>query len=345
MNNKVLIISNPEDKHTQIVSDKIYHQYNFVPILFYPENLGGSMYLSFYFDKKKDFIKQLQIGSKHFNLQDFQYVWYRRPREVSLDKYNLSREGLEFARDEWDIFINNVYDLLDKPLWVSHPKVLKRASNKLLQLKVAKSVGFNIPKTLITNDLILAKDFIESCQEKVIVKPTGKGWVYDSSLDNIKYVLTNELSTKDIKNLFKLETSPVTFQEEILKDFEVRVNIVGQRCHAIKIESQKSKISSVDWRRYDIVKTPYSEFILPNNIEEMCFRICKSFGLEFGAIDLICQPDGSYTFLEVNGNGQFLWAEKLSGVKISESLACLLTGHLPPLKIKKFNNKGGERYE
>jgi len=317
--------------------------YNFKPFLFYPENLGSSMSLSFFFDKKnKNPRQQLLIGSKVFNLQDFNSIWYRRPRGVMLDKFVLSKGGLDFALDEWQTFINNTYDLMDKPLWVSHPNILRKASNKLLQLKVARSVGFNIPKSLITNDSILAKDFIESCQGKVIVKSTGKGWVYDSDNNSVKYVLTNKLSTKDIKNLFKLEPSPVTFQEEILKDFEVRVNIVGQKCHAIKIDSQKSKISNVDWRRYDIEKTMYSEFILPDNIEEKCFQICKYFGLEFGAIDLICQPDGNYTFLEVNGNGQFLWAEKLSDVKISESLARLLTGNLPPLKIKKFYKKGGE---
>jgi glutathione synthase/RimK-type ligase-like ATP-grasp enzyme len=54
--------------------------------------------------------------------------------------------------------------------------------------------------------------------------------------------------------------------------------------------------------------------------------------LEFGAIDLIRQPDGKYVFLEINGNGQFLWAEELSGVKVSEALADLLAGVAPPLK-------------
>lgn len=337
MNNKVLIISNPEDKHITAVIEKI-RKYNFIPILFYPENLGSSMFLSFYFDRKNKYPTQkLLIGAERINLQDFKSVWYRRPRAVLLDKYDLSPEGLDFARDEWQTFINNTYDLMDKPLWVSNPNMLKRASNKLLQLKVAKSIGFEIPRTLITNNLKQAKEFVALCKEKIVVKATGKGWVYNSNGNNITYVLTNRLSSKDIENLFEIEASPVTFQEEIPKDFEVRVNIVGQKCLAIKIESQKSELSSIDWRRYDINKTPYSEFILPKVIEEKCFQICNIFGLEFGAIDLIYQPDGKFIFLEVNGNGQFLWAENLSGVKISDALACLLTGNAPSLKQKTFS--------
>jgi glutathione synthase/RimK-type ligase-like ATP-grasp enzyme len=64
----------------------------------------------------------------------------------------------------------------------------------------------------------------------------------------------------------------------------------------------------------------------------MCLRLVQGLGLEFGAIDLIRTPDGRYVFLEVNGNGQFLWAEELSGVKVSEALADLLAGVAPSLQ-------------
>jgi glutathione synthase/RimK-type ligase-like ATP-grasp enzyme len=62
-------------------------------------------------------------------------------------------------------------------------------------------------------------------------------------------------------------------------------------------------------------------------------KLTKLLGLEFGAIDLIRQPDGEYIFLEINGNGQFLWAEELSGVNVGDALALLLTGIAPPLRL------------
>jgi hypothetical protein len=49
------------------------------------------------------------------------------------------------------------------------------------------------------------------------------------------------------------------------------------------------------------------------------------------AIDLIRRPDGELVFLELNGNGQFLWAEDLSGVAVSAAVVQLLVGQLPPL--------------
>ena len=65
-------------------------------------------------------------------------------------------------------------------------------------------------------------------------------------------------------------------------------------------------------------------------------------GLEFGAIDLIITPQGNYVFLEVNGNGQFLWAEHLSGVEVSTAIARLLAGITPPLHIAKIHEFTGE---
>ena len=115
------------------------------------------------------------------------------------------------------------------------------------------------------------------------------------------------------------------------------MNIVGQEVLAIKIDSQHSQVSELDWRRYDVRNTPYSAYQLPTEIEKKCLQLTQRMGLEFGAIDLIRTPDGEYVFLEINGNGQFLWAEELSGVNVSDSLACLLAGIAPLLKSTEFD--------
>jgi glutathione synthase/RimK-type ligase-like ATP-grasp enzyme len=58
--------------------------------------------------------------------------------------------------------------------------------------------------------------------------------------------------------------------------------------------------------------------------------LIKALNLQYGAIDLIRCPSGEYVFLEINGNGQFLWAEEQSGVKVSDALARLLSGVTNP---------------
>jgi len=198
-------------------------------------------------------------------------------------------------------------------------------------LKFADELGFKIPDTLISSDADRVAKFILQVGKKVITKATGQGWVYSSD-GGATYVLTNRLTEADFVDLHEIRVAPPTFQNEVQKAYEVRVNIVGQKCLAIKIDSQKSETSQVDWRRYDVTRTPYTPIELPPDIKQKCLLLCKKFGLEFGAIDLICQPDGEFVFLEVNGNGQFLWAEYLSGISVSDQLARLLAGIEPALK-------------
>jgi glutathione synthase/RimK-type ligase-like ATP-grasp enzyme len=245
----------------------------------------------------------------------------------------MSDEGLKFAREEWRAALEATYILMRQPLWVSHPDRLREAARKPLQLVLAQQLGFTVPSTLITNEPSLAKDFIQQCNEKVIVKPTGAGWVYSQDNVAVTYVLTNRVQQQDIDDLNKIKTAPITLQEEIVKAYEIRVNVVGQEVLPIKIDSQRSERSQVDWRRYDVSKTPYTPYQLPIDIQLACLKLTKLLGLEFGAIDLIRQPDGEYIFLEINGNGQFLWAEELSGVNVGDALALLLTGIAPPLRL------------
>jgi len=266
------------------------------------------------------------------NLGDVNSVWYRRPRLVGFEDEMLEPEGIEFARDEWKSALESAYALLQKPLWVSHPDKLREAARKPLQLRIAQKLGLDIPHTLITNNPDKAKEFYDFCKGKVIVKATGNGWIYSQDGDDVYFVMTNRPSIDDIQANDEISISPVTFQEEITKEYELRVNIVGQKVLAVRIDSQNSEISKLDWRRYDVQNTPYSPYNLPSEIESKCLKLTQKLGLEFGAIDLIKEPDGRYIFLEINGNGQFLWAEELSGVRISEALANLLAGVSPSLK-------------
>lgn len=329
---QVLIISNPTDEHTAYVTEHL-HRLGINPILFYPEKFGKNMFfaLNQNMDKQNEIIA-ISTPEGELVLNEIDSIWYRRPRLVSFESEILEHESMEFARDEWKSALESTYALTQKPLWVSHPDRLREAARKPLQLKIAREVGLNIPRTLITNNPDKAKEFYDLCNGKIIVKATGNGWVYSQNGDDVYYVLTNRPSSTDIQAVDEIALAPVTFQEEIPKEYEIRVNIVGQQILAVRIDSQKSEVSKLDWRRYDVGNTPYSYYTLPSEIENKCLKLTKLLGLEFGAIDLIREPTGKYTFLEINGNGQFLWAEQLSGVKIGETLANLLAGIVPPLK-------------
>jgi glutathione synthase/RimK-type ligase-like ATP-grasp enzyme len=331
MTANVLIISNPQDEHTVYVTEQL-RQFDVVCHLFYPEHLTSSVSLALE-HRQVDGPNKLQLfGALDVELDEIDSVWYRRPRLVAAPA-EISTEGLEFARDEWRAALDALYALMRRPLWVSHPDRLKEAARKPMQLQMAQALGLCTPRTLITNNHVVARAFYDECSGRVIVKPTGSGWVYAQNSDDYFYVMTNRITAEDLTADDQLRTAPVTFQEEVAKAYELRVNIVGQEILAIQIDSQRSSISALDWRRYDVANTPYKPYELPETIAAKCLQLTQRLGLEFGAIDLICRPDGEYVFLEINGNGQFLWAEQLSGVTVSSALARLLAGITPPLSL------------
>lgn len=336
MSKKVLIVSNPQDEHTARVSALIEAS-GADAILFYPERLGCDSGLALRPELNDGSVCQtLLLGPTAINLSEVYSVWYRRPRRVSLNETAFAPEALAFVQEEWQAMLEATYALMDQAIWVSSPDCLREAAHKPLQLRLATQLGLNVPRTLITNAPDRVREFFELCKGKLIVKATGPGWVYDQNKSDYYFVLTNRINAQDLEATAEIAASPVTFQEEIPKDYEIRANVIGQQVFAIKIDSQQSEISSLDWRRYDVSQTPYSPYQLPPEIEKKCLKLAQLLGLEFGAIDLIRKPDGEYVFLEINGNGQFLWAEELSGVKVSQALASLLAGITPPLKSARL---------
>lgn len=334
MSARVLIISNPEDVHTAVVTEKL-RELGADCYLFLPERLTIDVTLALAHEPMPSQAPCiLKADDTIMDLSQFDTIWYRRPRLVTAPQ-DISTEGLEFAREEWRAALDAAYGLMSNLCWVSHPTRLQAAARKPLQLQLANQVGLCTPRTLITNDPGAARSFYTACSGNVIVKATGSGWVYVKDSEDVFFVMTNRVIAEDLSNDEQLRIAPVTFQEEIPKLYELRVNVVGQEVLPIRIDSQHSSVSSLDWRRYDVTNTPYTPYDLPETISMKCLLLTKMLGLEFGAIDLIRRPDGEYVFLEINGNGQFLWAEQLSGVSVSSALARLLAGTSPPLSILK----------
>lgn len=333
---QVLIISNPEDGHVNRVVAAI-RELDAKPIMLFPEDFGNCAYLSMV--QEPGYAPETHITletAESIQLKEIDSIWYRRPRLVRLDAEEMSAEGMEFARDEWRAALEALYALVQEPLWVSHPDNLKMAARKPEQLRLATILGLSIPRTLISNDPHAIRRFYDSCDGQVIFKATGSGWVYEQDGDDLFFVLTNRVSRKDTQADEKIVVAPATYQQEIPKLYEIRAHVVGQQVLAVRIDSQQSEVSELDWRRYDVGNTPYSPYKLPAEIEVKCLQFTQCLGLEFGAIDLVRQPDGQYIFLEINAAGQFLWAEELSGVPVSYALASLLVGAEPPLKNARF---------
>src|SRR5207249_3343457 len=108
------------------------------------------------------------------------------------------------------------------------------------------------------------------------------------------------------ENLEKYSLTPSIFQEYIEKEYELRITVVGEKVFAAKVDSQKQDETKIDWRKH---KTLFQQYSLPKEISDKCVELTQKLNLSFGAIDIIRNKEGQYTFLEINPNGQWAWLD------------------------------------
>ncbi|WP_437990719.1 MvdD family ATP-grasp ribosomal peptide maturase [Sorangium sp. So ce145] len=202
------------------------------------------------------------------------------------------------------------------------------ASNKQVQLDIAREVGLDTPRTLTTNDEDAARAFAATCPGGVIAKMLSSFAVYRDGEEQV--VFTNALEAKDLADMRGLSLCPMTFQENIPKARELRVTVVGERVFTASVDSQAAPGAEVDWRRQGLeLIDAWRKDTLPPDVETGVLRLMDQLGLNYGAIDILRTPDGRHVFLEVNPSGEFFWLERNPGLPISEALAEVLLGKAP----------------
>lgn len=237
-------------------------------------------------------------------------IYYRKPRLPDLSNY----EGEYQSMIQKDI-IATIVGLVDSfnGIVLSKPSILRKTENKIYQLQKGKEIGFNVPKTIITNNADLANGLLS--KEKTIIKPitTGKiqiGDRYEIYQTNILDELLNDISI-----------TPVYLQEYIPKLYEVRLTIINGYFYGVKIQSS----NEIDWRD-EQADNKYIIIDVPVEIKNKCNKMLNKFNLNFGAFDFIVNRDLRWIFLEVNPNGQWLWLEQILNLNISEKIIEFLTG-------------------
>ncbi|OYD42266.1 hypothetical protein [Sphingobacterium cellulitidis] len=246
---------------------------------------------------------------------NYSSVWFRRIKLPDIDLSPISYKN--YILSEIDSFLHNIFSVLSCK-WISEPYNVYKAENKILQLKTAQMIGFKIPITVVTTDKEKVSNFFQKCG-KTIIKPISRTRIDNKNVP--EFIFTNRID-KDHRSIFQnYDLTPCIFQEEIGKDLELRVTVVGDNIFAAQIKSQDDDETKIDWRRK---KMKFTKFELPNEISNKCLELVHRLNLNFGAIDLILSPNGEYTFLEINPNGQWVWIENDTGLKISDALINLL---------------------
>lgn len=205
-------------------------------------------------------------------------------------------------------------------------EVVRRSEHKPLQLKLARALGLEVPRTLMTNDPDAVRAFAASCPGGVVTKMMSAFAVYDER-GREQVVFTTPLEARELEDLEGLDLCPMTFQERLVKAVELRVTVVGEQVMAAAIDSQALPNAREDWRREGVALIDaWKPYTLPEPVRVRSLQLMDALGLNYGAFDFIVTPEGRHVFLEVNPAGEFMWLMRNPGLPVDEALADVLSG-------------------
>jgi len=218
-------------------------------------------------------------------------------------------------------FLDGLYDAR----WVNDLERQRDAENKQRQLRLAARAGLRVPRTLVTNDPVAARQFFAETEGQTVAKLLRPLTVSMDAVDN--FVYTNRVSEEDLVSAETLRHCPMVFQELIPKAYELRVACVAGEVFAGALDASGTSRGQTDWRRAAPDECRWQKVQLPTDIASSLRLLMSELGLVFGAVDLICTPSGEHVFLEVNPGGEWGMLERDLGLPISEAIAGALLDH------------------
>ena len=245
-------------------------------------------------------------------------VWARKlwsPRMAS----DLDERYRSMCISESVAALDGFLDALHSARWVNCLDRERDAENKQRQLRLAACAGLRVPRTLVTNDPVAARQFFEETEGQTVAKllrPVAVSMNADKP-----FVYTNRVREEDLAGAVALRHSPMVFQELIPKAYELRVACVAGEAFAGALDATGTSRGHTDWRRAAPEECRWQKAQLPTEVASSLQTLMLELGLVFGAVDLICTPSGEHVFLEVNPSGEWGMLERDLGLPISEALA------------------------
>jgi glutathione synthase/RimK-type ligase-like ATP-grasp enzyme len=311
----VLIVGQEDDLHVHAVAEAIERR-GADPVLLDPYLPAEDACRVAYTFAGGERSAAVRAGGRWIDLREVGAVWWRMKllSGVSLITAGPPAEA-DFVLREWRSALDSLDAFTPHAAWVNPRAADQSARHKPLQLACAQELGLAVPPTLISNDPPAVGAFVGSgpdCIYKVLT------WYFEVP---DRMVFTSEVEEGAVRaDPEAVTVAPGIFQARIAKRHEVRATVVGTRVLAVRVESQASEHTSLDWRR-DQYGVEYHAETLDPELEARLVAMNERLGLAFGAYDLIVTPDDEPVFLEVNPMGQWLWLERAAGVPITEAVA------------------------
>ena len=273
--------------------------------------------LTAHFDNCKSY-HTIEYGGYSISTEQVQAVWLRRIWEPKLSA-DLAPKFREACIRESQATLNGFWDSLRNAHWVDNLECINAANDKLRQLRVATEVGFVIPQTLVTNKAESAKEFFHQVNGKMVSKlltPLSRTMESTSF-----FFYTSVVKEEDLQDAESLRYCPMVFQEQIPKQWELRVVYVNGKVFVGALDASIYNTSKVDWRKPGVDVGVWQHYELPEQVLRRLQIFMNKLGLLFGALDFIFTPSEDYVFLEVNPVGEWGMLEKDLDLPIASAIA------------------------
>jgi len=337
MKNPILLLTHAEDDSASMVGSKL-EKIQVPYVRFNTEEFHRSIKIKLELNKDGSFSGSYIFPELTLPFNDIAAVWNRRVHKPNIcNEFNVEPELKQWIEDETFGALNVSFAMFSCPIvnpWEANEKI---KFNKMIQMKRAHELGLDIPDTCITNDLDEITKFFKKMDRNVIFKKIQKG-IFNFKDGRRVLIHTNNIPPEMMtnENIVRMRFSPVFLQRHIPKKYDIRSIVVGNKVFSVAIHSQDVAEGKIDFRTAAVLgkinQMKHERIELGKEVNSKLVAFTKSFGLTFGAIDLILTPDDRIVFLEDNPNGQWGWLEILTGLDISGAIAehlAMLGGYHP----------------
>ncbi len=225
-------------------------------------------------------------------------VWFRQPVFLRNTPEKALSPEEQLERSQWTAFIRSL-SLFKAANWMNFPQNTYLAESKPYQLAMAKQSGFHVPQTIATNDAYQIKQFFPN---DVVLKSLDTVLIHEN--DNCLFTYT-DIGESNAVNDDNVSGTPLLAQKVLSNKKDIRITVIGNKLFAVEILANSEGIEG-DWRVIPKNELDYIDIDLDQDTAKSCFKLTKTLGLNFAAIDLIVNPDGIY-FIEVNPTGEWGW--------------------------------------
>ncbi|WP_027759713.1 ATP-grasp ribosomal peptide maturase [Streptomyces sp. AA1529] len=291
----VLVVSRLEDATADAVTEELNRRR--VPVMrLDPGDFPEAVTVGAYVDGC-GLSGSVSTATRWAGIEAVRSVYWRRPRAYAAPQ-GLTEQDARWCAEEARCGLGGILAALPGAHFVNHPWRNRDAEYKPAQLATAQRCGFDVPRTLLTNNPRAARGFARE-HGPVVYKPL-RATDYRGSDGRALTVWVDEVAPGDLTD--GVSATMHLFQQRVPSVADLRVTAVGEQVFTVRIDG----CPGVDWRRhYDDLT--YTLIDTPPPLARAIRSYLESFGLVFGAFDFGLDSEGRPWWYECNPNGQYAW--------------------------------------